>query len=63
MMLELLYIARFDYLAEPNSPDLNHAPDDDAVAMAIADADEAAEKDQKSLSASSIGRDKRVTLN
>lgn len=62
-MLELLYIARFDYLAEPNSPDLDHAPDDAAVAMALADADEAAEKDLECLSAASIGRDKRVTLN
>ena len=49
-MLELIYIARFDFLAEPNSPDLNCPPDDGAVAIAIADADEAAEKAEKSLS-------------
>lgn len=62
-MLELIYITRFDFLAEPNSPDLNRPPDDDAVAVAMADADEAAEKAEESLSALSIGRDKRFRLN
>lgn len=62
-MLELIYIARFDFLAEPNSPDLNRLPDDDAVAVAMADADEAATKAEEILSASSIGWDKRFRLN
>lgn len=62
-MLELIYIARFDFLAEPNSPDLNRPPDDDAVARAMADADETAAKAEESQSASSIGRDKRLRLN
>ncbi|MBL1256598.1 hypothetical protein [Methylocystis sp. Sn-Cys] len=53
-MLELIYIARFDFLAEPNSSDLNRPPDDAAVAMAIADADEASEKAEKSGSGATI---------
>lgn len=41
-MLELLYIGRFDYLAHPGAPDQDIVPDDYAVAVAIAAADEAA---------------------
>lgn len=63
-MLELIYIARFDFLAEPNSPDLNRPPDDGAVAMAIADADEAAEKaDESGSGATTVVRSSRRTLN
>jgi hypothetical protein len=39
-MLELIYIARFDYLAHPYMPESNAAPDDYAVAIAMAEADE-----------------------
>ncbi|BDV34754.1 hypothetical protein [Methylocystis iwaonis] len=63
-MLELIYIARFDFLAEPNSSDLNRPPDDAAVAMAIADADEASEKADESRSGATIVvRGSRRTLN
>ncbi|MDJ0447695.1 hypothetical protein [Methylocystis sp. JR02] len=63
-MLELIYITRFDFLAEPNSSDLNRPPDDAAVAMAIADADEAAEMAEKSGSGATIVvRGSRRTLN
>lgn len=39
-MLELLYIARFDYLAHPFEADSNLVPDDYAVALALAEADQ-----------------------
>jgi hypothetical protein len=45
-MLELLYIARFDYLAHPGSAQQNPVPDDYAVAVAMAEADESASKQQ-----------------
>jgi len=42
VVLELLYIGRFDYLAHPNAPESNVVPDDYAVAVALAAIDEAA---------------------
>jgi hypothetical protein len=47
-MLELLYIGRFDYLARPDVPDKNMVPDDRAVAIAIAAANEAAKEKRSS---------------
>jgi hypothetical protein len=55
-MLELLYIGRFDYLAHPNAPDRNEVPDDLAVAVAVAAADETASR-AKDVSGPGAGLD------
>ena len=48
-MLELLYVNLLDYLARPNAEDRVMAPDDFAVAVALAEADKTA-SEQKTAS-------------
>lgn len=53
-MLELVYLNLFDYLARPNGAEPIALPDDFAVAVAMAEADEAA-SEQKIKKAATRG--------
>lgn len=55
-MLELLYIGRFDYLAQPNAADAHRLPDYYDVAVARSEADQAALKKQDECAKEPLAR-------